>query len=217
MKNWVPEHPGNNKSTVFIIGGGSSLRDFNWTVLEPLSTIGCNHAFRFGSKVCDELVFGDHKFFRRFRNELSAYEGPVITNNNHLFTVQKEIPWVICTKKQRYGLHTYPYLGWNGNTGSLAINVALVQGFTTIALLGFDMALDNKQRPNYHEHIIDVPSESAYARFKREGKHVEKDLRNKFPHVQVYNLNPDSTWDTFPKITFKDFMEMEGREHAVAI
>lgn len=209
----VPKHPGQDKETVFIIGGGSSLRDFHWSILEPLSTIGCNHAFRLGKKICDVCVFGDNKFFRKFGKDLEQFKGPIVTNNKQLFVVQKQYPWLTCVRQERFGVHHHA-LGWNGNTGAVAINLAVLQGFTKILLLGFDMSLDIQSRPNYHEYIIDTPGHETYTRFKREGRRVVKDLRDKFPDVSVINLNPNSKWDAFPKMSFETYME--GREHAMA-
>jgi len=209
---WVPDQIGHNKEEVFIIGGGTSLRGFDWKVLEPLSTIGCNHAFRLGEKVCDVCVFGDHKFFSRFHGELKNYKGLIVTNNRHLFTQQKQVPWIKCMKYERRGLHTHA-LGWNDNTGAVAINLAILMGFKSICLLGFDMCLSEKREPNYHKHIIDIPCDSIYKKFQKGFTYLKRDLDNKFPDVEIINLNPKSDLELFPKMTFEEYME--GKKYAM--
>ncbi len=201
-----------NTDHVFIIGGGPSLRGFNWPVLSSHPVIGCNHAFRLGIDVCDVCVFGDHKFFERFHGELQDYEGPVVTNNRHLYTKQKELSWITCMPYEKFGLHKHA-LGWNGNTGSVAINLAVHLGFTEILLLGFDMALNKDREPNYHKHVIDIPSDEAYKRFLKGFRHLKRDLDAKYPEVRVLNLNPDSYLNCFPQMSFNDYME--GRGYAV--
>ena len=51
MPIWIPQEKWKDED-VFIIGGGDSLRTFNFDVLKDELTIGCNTAFSLGSDIC---------------------------------------------------------------------------------------------------------------------------------------------------------------------
>ena len=56
--DWLHSEPWYNQDA-YIIGGGSSLKDFNWKLLEKLNTIGCNDAYKLGSEVCKICMFAE--------------------------------------------------------------------------------------------------------------------------------------------------------------
>lgn len=203
---WEPDYSFvGERGDVFIIGGGPSLRNFNWDLLVPFPTIGCNMAFSLGESVCKMCVFGDIKWFDKFNKPLQNFKRPVLTNNPYLHT--RNIDWLCSTKRMNKGLSKDPsLLGWNGHTGSVAINAALIMGAKRIMLLGFDMVLDRKAGPNWHKEILSVPNEQCYQRFLDGFHYICRDL-SLFPGVSIINLNPDSKLERFPKMSFETFME----------
>jgi len=211
MPLWKPE-PILKDQEVFIIGGGPSLRSFDWSLLENENTIGCNNAFRLGPKVCKICVFVDRKFIfdapnhprKGFYDELAKFPGTVITNDSQLKT--RHEPWILWMQRRPRGLH-YDALGFNANCGATAINVALLLGATTIYLLGIDMHLGESKEPNWHEHLIDKPSEEVYGRMLASFGWVRKDLELKFPGRKVFNVNANSNLNIFPKLDPKTFWE----------
>lgn len=214
---WEPEPILRNKD-VFIIGGGTSLRGFDWNRLIGLPTIGCNTAFTLGESICNMCVFGDLKWFEKFKTELKTFKGSLLTNNPNLHT--RNLDWIYTAKRKQQGLSVDPKeLGWNSSTGALAINVALLLGAKNVLLLGYDMQLNKDREPNWHTRVIDVPSDEPYRnRFKVGFKNVQKDL-SLFPGSKVINLNPDSALTGFPIMTFDEYMEgtnngMDISEHS---
>lgn len=207
---WKPE-PIWEGLDAFIIGGGSSLRTFDWSLLRNERAIGCNQAFRHGPEVCDFVVFCDKKFILEadkpragFYDELQVFPNPVITSDPALAV--RHISWLKCMKRYPIGLHT-DGLGYNLNTGASAINLALLLGARTVYLLGFDMHLDSTGRPNWHDRLIDTPSECVYTRMLGSFGNVSKDLRVKFPGREVFNITDDSRLEVFPKIAVREFWE----------
>ena len=203
MPLWKPE-PMWAGEDVFIIGGGTSLRDFDWTLLHSEKTIGCNQAFRLGHRVCDICVFGDHKFVFLGRDDvreenykpLSEFAGLVVTNDGKCRN--KKEPWLKWMPRQSRGLHKKE-LGWNCNTGAMAINLALILGATNVYLLGFDMFLDENGKPNWHEEpLIDKPKESIYGRMIRNFHAVSGDLPKVFPGCKIINVTKRSKLTMFP-------------------
>jgi len=200
MIEWWNPPPMYKGQDTFIIGGGPSLKNFDFQRLRPRATIGCNSAFRLGPVVCDICVFGDGGFYEAFRKELERFAriGWVVTVYPKLCT--QPIPWLKKMKREPAGLHRAPSLGWNGNTGALAINLALIMGAARVFLLGFDMALGKAGEPNYHDYVIEKPNPAVYGRFLRGFPRVAADWKKHFGDREIINLNPHSKLDCFPKM-----------------
>jgi hypothetical protein len=206
MPEWTPE-PIWPEEDVFIIGGGTSLRDFDWSLLHGENTIGCNNAFRLGPKVCKVCVFVDRKFIvdapnhmrAGFYDKLEEYgqTNLVVTNDSQLKPFSMDKPWLKWMPRKPKGLFREA-LGYNANCGGTAINLAILLGAKTIYLLGFDMKLGSDKKPNWHEHVIDRASEEVYVRMLSTFGYVRKDLAAKFPDCKVYNINKDSNLRIFP-------------------
>lgn len=204
MPKWKPE-PIWPDSEVFIIGGGDSLREngFDFNLLKDEKTIGCNSAYLLGAEICDICIFSDFKFFQHFGEELALFGGMVITNSSSMQGTNLDWLWV--AGHQNHGLH-YDALGYNGNTGSSALNLAVLLGAKKVYLLGFDMKLSPSGRPNWHHNkLIDKPSPQVYDRFKNGFAKVKKDWKDKFPDREIYNVTDDSDLEAFPKISFTKF------------
>lgn len=208
MPEWTPE-PIWQGQEAFIIGGGSSLRGFDWSLLRDENTIGCNNAFRLGPEICKVCFFADRKFIfsgpnqprHGFYDELAKFPNLVVTNDSQLKITPE--PWIKWMPRRPKGLHR-DALGYNANSGASAVNLALLLGATTIYLLGFDMHLDNQGRPNYHEHLIDKPSPDVYARMLASFGHVRRDLP-KFPGCKIFNISKNSNLQIFPKLNPDEF------------
>lgn len=202
MPIWTPE-PRWQGEDVFIIGGGSSLKYFNWNLLRNELTIGCNSAFTLGSKICKVCIFGDLKWFKKFKDEFETFQGVIFTNNPQL--VHSELDWLWTMRRENHGLHKEA-LGWNACTGALAINLALLLGAKRVFLLGFDMALDKVGKPNWHtQPLIDRPRNEIYDKFVRGMKRVAADLPKVFPGTEIINVTDCSNLDVFPKVGFRAF------------
>ena len=102
MPKWTPEKKWNGQEA-FIIGGGDSLKTFDWNLLKPHLTIGCNDAFTYGHEICKICFFGDIKWFEKHKQELERYKGVVFTNVSQL--VNTNIPWLWTMRREPRGLH----------------------------------------------------------------------------------------------------------------
>jgi len=202
MPKWIPEAVWKGRE-VFIIGGGPSLKDFDWNLLKSELTIGCNDAFTLGAGICKICVFGDIRWFREYQTTLSLYKGVTFTNVPQLFHTR--IPWLWTVSRRATGFHINE-LGWNDNTGASAINLALLLGATKIYLLGFDMGLGNKRESNWYKNQINKrqPSE-VYQKFLSHEKRMEADWKVKFPDVKIINITKQSALNIFPKVDFDKF------------
>jgi hypothetical protein len=216
MPEWMPE-PIWEGQEAFVIGGGPSLRGFDWSLLRDENTVGCNNAFRLGPDICKICFFADRKFIfsgpnkprKGFYDELAKFPNPVVTNDTQLKT--RPEPWIKWMPRKPKGLHR-DAIGYNANSGACAINLALLLGAKTIYLLGIDMHLDDKGQSNYHEHLIDKPSREVYHRMLGSFGHVSKDLLAKFPECKVINVNKNSALRVFAKVD-PDVFWKERKSH----
>ena len=203
MPHWKPTSDWEG-CDVFIIGGGDSLRKFDWSLLKDENTIGCNSAFTLGAEICKICLFGDSKWFRKFERELAQYKGVVFTNAPQMFNTK--VPWVWTMPREIIGLHVNA-LGWNENTGASAINLALILGAQKIFLLGFDMHLSNNGKPNWHNKVMQKPVKGVYPKMLKAFRYVVRDLKSKFPGKKIINVTDDSNLNCFPKIGCKRFWQ----------
>jgi hypothetical protein len=210
---WQPEKLWLGKEA-FIIGGGRSLRGFDFDLLRDEKTIGCNNAYTFGPEICNILIFGDARWLNVHERGVTEYVnkgGFVITNATQL--ANSPLVWLHWMQRKAKGLH-FNAIGWNKSTGTAAINLALLLGATTIYLLGFDRWL-KKGKPNWHDHLIDKPRPETYDGMNYADTYVKKDLKNKFPDCRVINVTDHSDLNVWPKVPFTGFWEnrreMAGR------
>lgn len=208
MGGWVPP-PLWEGQPCYVIGGGPSLRSFPFGSLSGEFVLGCNMAYLLGVDIVPITLFGDASFLVHNRTGLESYVqegGWVVTNSSRL---KKSIPrWLRMMKKSLKGL-AKDGLGWNGNTGSSAINLALILGANPIYLLGYDMGVDRGGRSNYHDHYrAHKVHPRTYPRFLKGMTMVVRDLPRLFPGRQVINLEDGtSRLECFPKESLKEHLK----------
>lgn len=201
MPDWSPEKKWFNED-VFIIGGGDSLKGFDWNLLKPFLTVGCNDAYKLGVEICKVCIFGDFDWFEINEPSLQVYKGIVFSNTRKVR--QAEIPWVWTTKREFAGL-VDGTICWYANTGAMAINLALLLGAGKIYLLGFDMQLSKKGNSNWHPNTVDKPNKEVYEKFIKGFSLLVRDMKKCYPHVKVINVTDNSSLDLFLKIGVKEF------------
>ena len=198
---WMSTRSWLNK-TVFIIGGGPSLKGFDWAPLHDKHIIGCNDAYLLGNWV-DICCFGDVKWYKHHKDGLTSFSGLKVTWRKELV----DEPGVSVLQGQPTGLLLKPEkIGWNTSTGAMAINLAVKMGSKKIILLGFDMTLGASGESNWHENCLDKPSRLVFKKFDKGFAHLKAELQEKAPDVEVLNANPDSGLDIFPKAALEDLL-----------
>jgi len=174
----------------YIIGGGSSLKNFDWLLLENLNTIGCNDAYKLGDKICKVCIFGDYSWWEHHKTRLMMYTGVVVTN---ACKMANEAPSWVHYFLREHGRFKKDTLCWAGNTGVSAINLALILGAKTVYLLGFDMGIKNGET-NWHDEVIhpNAVLPSSYTLFKKRWIKAIPTLNEVFPDRSIVNINDTS-------------------------
>lgn len=191
--------------------GQLSLSEYS-PYLQPLKdkhVIGVNVAYKFNG-ILSAHYFGDRTFFKRNKKNLLNYNVLKITHSNlsrHDTDYHRDIKKLRSDTKT-LGLSTDPGLVyWNFNSGSAAINVAVLAGAKRILLLGFDMKPFNGEERVTHWH-------SDYGKFRIQDRDFKRFLKG-FPQiaedakklgVEILNVNKDSAIDSFKKIELKEVL-----------
>lgn len=189
---------------VFVLGGGPSVRAFPLSRLKGRKVIGCNDAYLLGEDIVNVLIFGDETWYRLHckKHAFEAFGGTKITLSQSL---EGERGLVLAPKRES-GFHRTA-LGWNGNTGMAAINLALVYGAKRVFLIGFDMCVSDKGRSNWHKNGLDKPTSEHYKRYMSNAPQCAGDAQAKWPEVSIINLNPSSKLEAWPRMNWDSIFD----------
>jgi len=194
----------------FIIGGGASLKDFDFIKIENELVIGVNRAYE---RLASTIMFAiDSKYYKWIeKGELGAdakkkfdeFKGHKVW----LDSAQYQYAGVKClTGLNGPGLSSSMKVGLKhgGNSGYGALNLAVCLGANPIYLLGFDMkGIDGKQA-HWHSGYPKTQPDKVYAKFKKYFESVALILKER--GIKVINLNRDSALKCFE---FGDFKDLE--------
>ncbi|HEY9819114.1 MAG TPA: hypothetical protein V6D20_25375 [Candidatus Obscuribacterales bacterium] len=166
---------------VYVIGGGPSLKDFDFTRLKGY-TIGANRTAFVANT--DALVSVDRVFITRAAEDMKGYAG-------RLFLCVKNPDGCIPLEGATYlrydpseGLSDNPEYLIGLNSGHCALNVAYLLNAKSISLLGFDMKMDGSTK-HFHGGYSWAGGAGNYMPWAKRFGRAATQLKNK--GVQVIN------------------------------
>lgn len=190
--------------TAFIIGGGPSLKNFDWDLISSEKIVGINDAYRLGPFI-DYNCFGDSAWFRVHRHDLQYATGQIVGMTAQPLSNAPFVNWMY--RQHRCYTERPGQIGWYGNTGMSGICLAIQLGATKIRLLGFDMKLDDETgENNWHLNKVNVPNAGVYPRFLAGGRKLKNALDKERPDVEILNCNPDSAMELWPRVLLEDVL-----------
>lgn len=192
-------------SRCFIIGGGPSLKGFDFSQLSNEFTIAINRAHEFIKNPSiiffidedgfyNELMKGSfgQKAINRFNTNQSIRISLNISGRNY----EENIHSIPISKMPEMTFDLKDGLHDGGNSGYAALNLAVCLGAETIYLLGYDMKGDGKGRQTwFHGGYKKIGKEKNYKDWIKHFEKVAPILKNK--GIKVINLNPDSKLKCF--------------------
>lgn len=172
------------------------------------------------------LFYGDSKFYHTFRRikERNIYSFPGLrVCCDAQSSGDAAIKVLGRDRRAKFaGLSPDPTLiYWGQNSGAAAINLAY--HFTgpegRLFLFGYDMNPDDRQKgiTHWHEGYVEMTSRSQAQNAKIQAKEYYQNWRSKIEVIatrtrkvgfQIFNVNPASAIESFPRITFEKFVEM---------
>jgi len=183
--------------TIFIIGGGPSLKGFDFRTLSGKRTIAINKALLYMTDP-DAVYWTDGRFYTWFKNEVDSFKGlKFALRPGSQYTCDIKV----LRKGKPYGLESDPQTLAHGfNSGYAAINLAYHLGAKRIVLLGFDMEEDGKNTHFHDGYPARSTGNKMYIeKFLPGFKQLYDEIRLK--GIEIINASPNSRLKVFPKIT----------------
>lgn len=183
--------------TVYIIGGGPSLRSVNVEELRGERVIAVNNAYKLGNWI-DVLYYGDCRWLAWHKDQVRAFAGLKITScDQHDSNLGRALNIKVVRKRNSpIGIQRDPgMLGWNRSSGACAINLAVHLGARRIVLLGYDMRkIDGAS--NWHADHPNAEAHDPYAKFLEPFPAIARDLAAL--GIDCINATPGSALTVFP-------------------
>ena len=204
----------------FIIGGGPSLKLFDWSKLRGELVIGVNLALQ----KCDPAILFsmDDRFLKNLRDgkygmetlaRFNSYQaGYKVWLDVGRHAYPDDMLTIGCIGNHAWSNSLSAGIGTGGNSGFCAINIAVLLGASPIYLLGFDGKGNGQGRQAWwHKGHPDIQPERLYKKFNAElVNHAAPGARA--AGAEIINLNTDSTHTCF---TFGEFDDIEPIERPV--
>lgn len=184
--------------TVYLIGGGPSLKGIDWELLRGKRIIAINRAFQV-LPWADVLYWTDAQFYKWYRREIDEFKGVKVTCRP-VDILNKDIRLLKGIKD--LGIDMRPeYICDGNNSGYGALNLAVKLGAKRIYLLGYDL---HSQPGQTHWHNGYKRSHN-HTIYKRLVKYFESSvpLLNEWK-IEVWNANPWSHLHCFRKCSLND-------------
>jgi len=204
----------------FIIAGGPSLIDFDFSTIKDELVIGVNKSF---IKFPATINYGmDMGFYDKITNSNStdvrlvqlhqqwlAYRGVKVFLMRPNFKLDPSVYVVNNIKEKTLSFDFDKGIYGANNSGWGALALAIVLGATKIGLLGYDMKVDNvAKRTHWHKGYINQRFDSMQSKLDK----FKKPFEELAPvivdaGIKVVNLNKNSGLDCFPKDSLKNFLQ----------
>lgn len=197
----------------FIVGGGPSARDFDFSLLRNELVIGINRAF----EVCDPTILYamDERLWgwietgqlgEECRARFRSFRGIrcwVVFNRNPSVPVDeaffvRNVPGVPLSSNLADGVHSGTHSGYG------ALNLAILLGANPIYLIGYDMDKSKeKQKVWWHSgYPSDGQTSAVYDLFRGEFRENESTFRDlSAAGTRIVNLNPHSSLTLFDRVS----------------
>ncbi len=186
-----------NDEVVYIVGGGPSLKDFDWNLLAGKKVIAINRAFQVLPDA-DVMYWTDARFYRWFKNDIDSFAGLKVTCRPVV-----ESPGDIIVLKQNTAIKIDmrpDFISSGNNSGFGAINLAAKLGAKRIYLLGYDM-LSRDKETHWHSGYEVSHNHSIYSKMAAQMSSLPAEL--KILNIEVFNANPKSNMTVFRRVSLE--------------
>jgi len=211
LRNYRRTHPGYTGPAVaprdgewkgqpcFIVGGGPSLKGFDFERLYGAGKIiAVNKSFR-DVPFADIVFFMDHDFYTDVTRgdygadalaDWKAFQGRKVFLNLGAYRVDDRVTEIPAAGQYGLSASIGHGLYHGNNSGAGAIALAYCMGANPIYLLGFDSHPAATGETHYHEGYGKPLAESAYVQFTDAAREMAPRLKE--AGAMVINLNPES-------------------------
>lgn len=199
---------------VYVLGGGPSLKDFDFSFLRNKTVLGANDSYLlnqvYDAPIVNYIMFGDHAWFTRHHGKDTVekqgkkYQGVIhfeglLFSNASLFIEHPKV--TMLKRKVKYFGDDPRFTGWFYSTGASAVHLACQMGASKVVLLGFDMKPTGNKSHNYYVNLkTPFVEDKTIQRHKRGMGLLQKTkLGSPYSSIPILNAGPDSSLTCFPK------------------
>jgi len=191
----------------FIIGGGPSLRGFDFSRLKGELVIGINRAYEMID--CTIAFSMDSRYHNwiihdrlsgQAREKFYNFRGYKVWLNSARYPYPKDIFLLNCIGSAGFSWSLKDGLAGGCNSGYAALNLAVCLGANPIYLLGFDMKGEGNKQSWWHDGYPGKQPATVYQKFKTYFEKIAPELKQR--GIRVINLNPESALKCFEFGTF---------------
>lgn len=187
----------------FILGGGDTLRHFNYDLLKNELTIGVNRIFEVFNPTINyamdakfiNFINGDEKRRKRW----NEFKGNKVFLGANSTTYPDDVIVVRRLAERVVSMNLSKGIYGGTNSGFGAVMLAIALGCKEIYLLGYDMKI-RENRTHWHsgypDHLIGRVEKSLGIFIKNFEEFASSIAKL---GISVYNLSPDSNLNCFPK------------------
>lgn len=193
----------------FIIGGGESLKGFDFSRLKNELVIGVNRAYEMID--CEINYAMDNNIYHwitsgklgwQAKEKFENFEGFPVWLDSAGYDYPRGIFILKKLKNHRFSHSLKRGIAGGTNAGFGALNLAVCLGANPIYLLGFDMKGRNGKQSWWHDGYPDEQVDRVYGGYIHDFKGIVSELKKE--HIRVINLNPESALKCFEFGEFKD-------------
>jgi len=184
----------------YIVGGGPSLKDFEWRRLIGKNVIAINRALEVLPFV-DVIFFSDLRFWKQYRQSILAHKAEYkVTFCKEAYEDAPEDLTYLKNEK-RYGLESDITKICDGkNSGYAAMNLAAHLGASLIVLLGYDMK-EKGDNTHWHSGYTEGYAERKLKAYNEAFKSIVNPLKDL--NINVLNACEDSDLEYWSKATLE--------------
>lgn len=192
----------------FVIGGGPSLKDFDWDLLNPYPNIVCvNMAYKdiphAAAMFTEDVRVIELAVHRDDWKQFKGWKILHVLSQRHQDTAKALDPSIILIQKQKGTKHWARDfsggLSYSSNSMIGALNFVDIMDAEPIYILGLDCHKVGKKTGNYHDCYPEnwKTFDQQYVNFKNDFENwAALHLKRRI----VINLNPDSAVEAWPRL-----------------
>ncbi len=178
-----------NGDTVYIVGGGASLKGFDFNQLKGKNVIAINKAYQYVNNPA-VLYWTDTRFYNWYKSDIDGLSCLKITVASNNRNYKSDIRVIKNERTEKMDLSSLKEINAGNNSGFGALVLAIKMGAKKIYLLGFDMS-HTSGKSHFHD---------GYPNLAVSREHIYKSMLKHFMNAKgqlnlaadIYNTNPKS-------------------------
>jgi hypothetical protein len=206
------------RKTVFIIGGGPSAMDVDFSILQNELVVCINDAYR-DFPDATAIYWVDDSWGANNYDNLVAHNCNLIFTSrpaHHISYLRNPDPTTVCNtymlkRTGEHGFNPTPDCLMGNNSGVQVLNLIVNMKPETIVLIGYDMrtvVVGKKTRSHYHDEERPPIGEHIYTDlFTPSMKALAKGMKELGSKVRIINANPESAVRCFEFGDYTTFLK----------